>query len=225
MRWKLLLLGVCLLVVGCVAGFGLTTRTTRAYFVNVAEQQSRNAAALAQETPTATPETTPTTTPGGTPTATPQERPTATPEITPTATPEGTSVATPSPPYHKVHEIVQVGQDWRIVVTSVATQNQMNSIPASTGMTFLVLNVAMKNITTGFKTISPYTQFSLEDSASQKYTLYTAGATNIQGVVAPSNALSGRLVYQVSNSQKEFVLSYQEDTNQSGVPTLWKLTV
>src|SRR5437879_719233 len=105
MRWKLLLLAVCLLLVGCVAVFGSNTRTTRAYFVDMAEENNGTAAALAQETPTATPGA-PTATPEITPTATPGA-PTATPEITPTATPEGTSVATPSPSYHKVGEIVQ----------------------------------------------------------------------------------------------------------------------
>src|SRR5690349_12274111 len=195
MRWKLLLLGVCLLLVGCVAEFGLTTRTTKAYFANVAEEHSGNAAVRAQETPTTTPEETPTpgetptatseetptATPGETPTATPGETPTATPQETPTATSAITPTATSGLIYHQVGKAVQIGQDWQIIVTSVTTQNQMNSTSASDGMTYLVIGVTMKNIASGFKTVKPSTQFSLEDSTGQKYMLSTSGVSNIQG--------------------------------------------
>lgn len=209
MRWKPLLLSVSMLLVGYVAVVGLNIRTTRAYVVNTAGEHNGPVGILVQETPTATPTTTPT----------------ETPTATPTTTSTGTPAASPTSTYHNKGDIVQIGQDWRMVITSVATQDQANATPAPTGTTFLVLNVLMKNITTGSKTVAPETQFSLEDSTGHKYPLYTQGVSNIQGSVAPNNQIGGHLVYQVPNDQKEFVLSYQDVTNQSGAPTLWRLAV
>jgi len=111
--------------------------------------------------------------------------------------------------HHKLNETVSVENTWEVTVTKISTYQGNDISTPTAGNTFIQIEVSMKNISKQQQIASSLLQYSLHDTAGQKYTenLLT-GATGPDGTVAAGSPLKGTITYEVPANTKAFVLDF-----------------
>jgi hypothetical protein len=134
--------------------------------------------------------------------------------------------ATPVAQTHTIGEPVQVGDTWIVMVNSVKKHADGECSHPKYGYTFLVVDVALKNISSGTQNASSVMMFTLKDQTGQHYTETMTGFTKASpdGIVKSGSLLRGEMMYEVPSAMHTFTLAF--------VPRLitnemveWKLTV
>jgi hypothetical protein len=145
---------------------------------------------------------------------------------TTTSATQASSASTQSSTF-AVGQTVSVGGLWQIVVTDAKTStgSQYNT-PQKSGDVFLVVAIAVKNISGQSQDMSSDLQWSLTDTTGQKYDIGIdpdAGAT-LDGSVAANAPFKGVITFEVPKTIHNFVLAFQPDITSSD-QTLWNITV
>ncbi len=131
------------------------------------------------------------------------------------------------PSTFKVGQTISVGGTWQITVVSAKTDtgSQFNT-PQKPGDVFLVVTIAVKNISSQSQTMSSALQWTLQDSTGQKYdfTIDANAGSTLDGAVAVGAPLKGVISYEVPKSIHAFTLNFQNDITSSDQST-WNITV
>ena len=127
----------------------------------------------------------------------------------------------------EVGQVVNVANIWQITVLSAKTSvGSQYNVPQTSGDVFLVLTVAVKNISAKSQIMSSMGLWTLQDNTGQKYNVgfdLDAGAT-LDGTVGSGRPLKGVITYEVPTTIHSFTLSFQS-TFLSGDQTYWAITV
>ena len=113
---------------------------------------------------------------------------------------------------YKVGDVVRVGNSWDITVLSAKSDNGNDTFQPKSGMRYLVLSLAMKNLTSENHTISSIIQFTLRSDDGTKYdtSLYAPdGTTQIDGDVNGGQPAKGVIVYEVPKTVSSFQLTFE----------------
>ena len=127
---------------------------------------------------------------------------------------------------YKVGDVVNVGNAWDVTVISAKADPGNTIFQPKSGMQYLVLNLAMKNLTTENHTISSLIQFTLRSDDGTKYNvaLYAPdGSSQIDGDVDGGQPAKGVISYEVPTNVHSFHLTF-ENVVSSGRAT-WNLTI
>jgi Domain of unknown function (DUF4352) len=121
---------------------------------------------------------------------------------------------------------VQVGDRWMVTVNSVKTHPGGERSQPKGGYTFLVIDVTLKNISSGTQNTSSVMMFTLKDQTGQRYTETMTGFAKASpdGKVQSGNLLRGELVYAVPFSMHIYTLAFAPRflTNEMAE---WEITV
>ena len=115
---------------------------------------------------------------------------------------------------------------WDVTVVSAKADQGNNVFQPKSGMQYLVLNLAMKNLTTENHTISSLIQFTLRSDDGTKYdvALYAPdGTSQIDGDVNGGQPAKGVISYEVPTNVHSFHLTF-ENVLSAGSAT-WNLTI
>jgi len=145
-----------------------------------------------------------------------------------TSTPlEGnTPTSTPTPIGHfKVGQTVSVGNIWEITLTSVKTDRGNFAKPQKPGDTFLIIEIAAKNISTAEQYIND-ANFSLRDLNGVTYQAgFDDNATDfLGGKVEAGQPLKGSAVFEIPTAIHAYILLFEVSQLQTG-QTIWDIQV
>jgi Domain of unknown function (DUF4352) len=121
---------------------------------------------------------------------------------------------------------VQVGDRWMVTVNSVKTHAGEKFSHPKGGYSFLVVDVTLKNISSGTHNASSVLMFTLKDQAGQRYTETMTGFAKASpdGKVKSGDLLRGELVYAVPSSMHTYSLAFAPRFLTHEMAE-WKLTV
>jgi hypothetical protein len=130
--------------------------------------------------------------------------------------PMPTGVATPgSDGHYAIGQEAHVGT-YVVMVKRVINQTDVNGVPASDGMRFLVLDLVIQNLDTNNARMSPAAQFTVLDKNGTQYPM-DGDVTPTTDLTSPSlpqtipalGSIHGEIAFQVpANEQSGFVLSF-----------------
>lgn len=142
-----------------------------------------------------------------------------------TTTGSSSNTSSSTDKHFKVGDQVKVGDTFVVTVNSVKTSDGDDFSKPKSGNTFLVVDVSIKNVSSKEQNLSSLLQFTLKDSAGQKYSeTILVGATPPDGKLAAGDIVKGQIAYEVSAAQHSFTLSFVADIISSG-QTVWDLKV
>jgi hypothetical protein len=138
----------------------------------------------------------------------------------------GSTAPASAPKHFAIGQTVKVGDVWSIQVLSAKTAPGSTYVPASPGNEYLILQIAVKNISNQEQTISSLIQFHLQDATGQEYQVVIdpdAGAT-LDGKVEAGSPKKGSIVYQIPKNVRALTLGFEANVIESG-QTLWDIKV
>jgi hypothetical protein len=142
-----------------------------------------------------------------------------------TATSQPSTPVKPASHFH-IGQLISVGKTWQVQVVSVKTSNGGEFLKPKSGNVYLIVTIAVKNISQEEQNISSLAQFHLQDASGQEYTATIdpdAGAT-LDGKVEAGSPRRGVIVYEVPKAVKGFTLGFEADLASSG-QTIWDIKV
>ena len=138
------------------------------------------------------------------------------------------SAPTTAPAKHfKLNDVVKVGDTWNITVESAKTSPGSDyNKPTKASDVFLIVTVAMKNLSSQEQNVSSLVQFNLQDTTGQKYnpTIDPDEGATLDGKVEAGSPLKGVIAYEVPANVKSYTFNFQNDIVSSG-QTTWDLSV
>jgi hypothetical protein len=145
--------------------------------------------------------------------------------LTATATPVPTRpVATPTPPqivaHYQVGQTLQIDGTWQVAITTVHTSSGDQYTKPKPGNTFLLIEIAMKNISSQQLTASSLIQYTLRDTTEQTYSeTPLSNMPSPDGTVQAGADLKGTLVYEVPATIHTYTLSFISSVGRP--PVIW----
>jgi hypothetical protein len=144
-----------------------------------------------------------------------------TPKVTPTPTPLPPT-PTPTTTYYQINQALQIDGTWQVAITKVSTSSGDQSTKPKPGNTFLLLDVAMKNLTGQQLTASSLVQYTLRDTSEQVYEeTPLSGMTSPDGIVQAGAELKGTLAYEVPATIHTYTLGFISSVGRP--PVLWDI--
>lgn len=128
--------------------------------------------------------------------------------------------------HFKAGQTVKVGSTWEITVNGVKTSQGDSFDTPKPGMTFLLIDVTLKNVSDQEQPVSSLIMWTLRDPSGQQYTetITTIAGAPPDGKAAAGSPVRGTLAYEVPTSGHSFTLAFQADIIASG-QTLWDITI
>ncbi len=118
-----------------------------------------------------------------------------------------------------------INNTWAITVSSVSSSYGNNIYAPGSGHVYVMIEVALKNLSSKNQVASHNQMFSFKTSDGQRYMSETVGfGLPPDGTVPPDSSLRGLLVYEVPMSQHQFVLGFQPDSSTNNL-TEWNITI
>ncbi len=127
--------------------------------------------------------------------------------------------------HFKVGDTVTVGNTWKVVVNTFAT-NAGGSYDAPKKGGFVVVNISLTNISKDEQNVSSLLDFKFKGTDGTEYNdIYLSTASpSPNGKVAAGDVTKGDLAYDVPTDQKAFTLSFAPDITSSG-QSIWDLSL
>ena len=139
---------------------------------------------------------------------------------------------TPPPPQAKnytIGDVVKVGDAWDVTILSAKADQGSTIFQPKSGMQYLILHVAMQNLTTKNHSISSILQFTLRSDDGTKYNhaFYAPdGTTVIDGSVDGGQPAKGILSFEVPTTSKMFHLNFESNPYDAASPrATWDIPV
>lgn len=172
-------------------------------------------------------------TPGNTPAGT---NPAATqaPRSTSTSTSSGTFTGSPvtytAGQHYQVGQAVQINGTCIAEVLSATTSSGDSIIFPKAGDAFIVLEIAVKNLSSGQLIVSSLLSFTFKDTSGKQYNeTFTDFAKPPDAALAVGGSVGGKVVYEVSASSHQFTFTYDpfltDPTSSMNAPIIWDVSV
>lgn len=112
---------------------------------------------------------------------------------------------------------VQVGDTWVVTLNNVNTSTGGEVDVPSSGNTFLVVNVTLKNNSLRNQEASSLVMFSLKDSDGQTYHQAITFSGSPDGTVAAGGVIRGNIYYEVPTSNHDYILQFTLSIGSTGL--------
>lgn len=134
-----------------------------------------------------------------------------------------TGANTPTTQHFKTGDQVKVGDTFVVTVNSVKASTGSAYDKPTSGNTFLIVDLTLKNVSKGEQNVSSALSFAFKDSSGQTYDeTFVTNAKPPDGKIEAGGLLRGQLAYEVPKTQHDFTLAFQADI-VSGGQTIWDL--
>ncbi|MBX5449565.1 DUF4352 domain-containing protein [Thermogemmatispora sp.] len=149
----------------------------------------------------------------------------ATPAPAATSSSSSSTTSTAGNVHHKVGETVTFNDSWQIRLNSVTTSPGQDFDQPKAGDRYLLIDVTLLNISNNEQEVAASFNFTLRDSEGREIemTYVSFASPPPSGKVEPQQKIRGTLVYEISQSQQNFVLSFS-DLMESG-QLFWDIQV
>jgi len=144
---------------------------------------------------------------------------------TETSNSDTTNSAPPPTQHFKPNDTVEIGGIWQVAVSNVRTDpgGQFDSL--KTGDIYVLVDVNFKNISTQEQQLFGDADWTLKDTAGQKYDNgFNSNASPPDGKVEPNDPAKGTLEFEVPSATKSFTLAFETNAFPSG-QTIWDISV
>ncbi|WP_376796175.1 DUF4352 domain-containing protein [Thermogemmatispora sp.] len=137
-----------------------------------------------------------------------------------------TATSVPTTQHFKVGQTVKVGDTWQVTVLGVKTSDGDEFSQPKAGDTFLLIDVALKNLSSSEQTVFSIVNFTLRDSSGQQMDLaiVSSAPKAPDGKVEAGGQIRGTLAYEVPRSEHHYTLAFVSDLLESG-QTIWDITI
>jgi hypothetical protein len=129
--------------------------------------------------------------------------------------------------HFKIGQTIKVGDTWQVQVLSAKTSTgSAYNKPLHPGYAFLIVTVAMKNLSSSEQIVSSLTMFNVSDPNGEKQQVGTdvdAGSP-LDGKVEAGSPIRGVLVYEIPKGLHTLTLAFAPDLLSAG-QTIWDLKV
>jgi hypothetical protein len=129
--------------------------------------------------------------------------------------------------HFKIGQTIKVGDTWQVQVLSAKTSiGSTYNKPLHPGYAFLIVTVAMKNLSSSEQIVSSLTMFNVSDPNGEKQQVGTdvdAGSP-LDGKVEAGSPIRGVLVYEIPKGLHTLTLAFAPDLLSAG-QTIWDLKV
>ncbi|WP_052887746.1 DUF4352 domain-containing protein [Thermogemmatispora carboxidivorans] len=128
--------------------------------------------------------------------------------------------------HFKVGQAVKVGDIWQVTVLGAKTSDGDEFSHPKTGNTYLLIDVALKNLSNSEQTVSSAVNFTLRDSSGQEmdFAFVSSAPKTPDGKVEAGEQIRGTLTYEVPRSEHHYTLAFVSDLLESG-QTIWDISI
>jgi hypothetical protein len=135
--------------------------------------------------------------------------------------------AAPPVQHFKIGQTIKVGDTWQVQVLSAKTSTGSTyNKPLHPGYAFLIVTVAMKNLSSSEQIVSSLTMFNVSDPNGEKQQVGTdvdAGSP-LDGKVEAGSPIRGVLAYEIPKGLHTLTLAFAPDLLSAG-QTIWDIKV
>ncbi|MBX5457247.1 MAG: DUF4352 domain-containing protein [Thermogemmatispora sp.] len=142
---------------------------------------------------------------------------TSSPTATPASSSSSSTANSSGSVHHKVGEAVTFNNTWQITLNSVQTSPGQGFDQPQAGDQYLLLDITLLNVSNDEQEVAADFNFTLRDTEGREIQMafVSFASPPPTGKVEPQQKIRGTLVYEVPQSQHDFVLSFS-DIMQSG---------
>jgi len=130
-------------------------------------------------------------------------------------------------PTQTIFKVGETGSNtvWSMTLNSVKTSAGDQIFTLGAGMTYLVVDVTVSNLSSTSQDISSMLSFRLQDSTGQAYNeAFTDIGKAPNGTIQPGSKLRGQIVYAVPKTMHDFTLQFQGN-GIDGSSGTWTFTI